>query len=55
MSTNFTKLTTIAGIVLLLSLSVNSYAGSVYGNVGYGHHPIHVVISYYGYGHRRHH
>ncbi|MDW3094978.1 MAG: hypothetical protein R8G33_04810 [Gammaproteobacteria bacterium] len=59
MSINFTKSTTIAGTVLLLSLSTSSFASGIYGSVGYGHHPIHIVVGYNGhgkhYGHRRHH
>lgn len=59
MSISFTKLATIAGTVLLLTLSTNSFASGLYGNVGYGHHPIHIAIGYNGHGkhysHRRDH
>lgn len=58
MSINFAKLATLSGAIVLLSLSSNSFASGIYGSVGYGHHPIHVVIGYNGhgkhYGHRRH-
>ena len=50
MSIRFAKLTIAASTILLLSFSTNSIAGGVYGNVGYGHHPIHVVIGYNGHG-----
>ncbi len=50
MSRSFAKLTAIAGAVLLLSLSSNSFAGGFYGNIGYGHHPIHIVIGHSGHG-----
>ncbi len=59
MSTNFAKLTKIAGLVLLLSFSANSFASGFYGSVGYGHHPIKIVVGHHGHGkhyaHKKHH
>ncbi len=57
MSINFAKLATLSVTLLLLFLSANSFASGIYGSVGYGHYPIHVVIGYneHGkhYGHKR--
>lgn|GEM_PF-3086975 len=54
----FVKLSACAGMLVLLSFSSNSFAGDVYGKLGYGHHPFHIVIGYSGhnrhYGHRYH-
>ena len=49
MSRYFAKLAAIAGTILLLCLSTNSFASGLYGNVGYRHHPIQIAI-----GHRGH-
>ena len=49
MSRYFAKLEAIAGTILLLCLSTNSFASGLYGNVGYRHHPIQIAI-----GHRGH-
>ncbi len=50
MTTHFAKLTKVAGVVLLLSLSSNSFAGGLYGSVGYIDHPIKIVIGHNGHG-----
>ena len=56
---SFAKITIAAAALLLVTFSTNSIAGGLYGNIGYGHHPIHVVIGYNGhdkqYSHRRNH
>jgi hypothetical protein len=50
MTKNFTKLVKIAGVALLLSVSTHSFAGGLYGSVGYGHHPVKIVIGHNGHG-----
>ena len=57
MSKNIAKLTKITGAILLIVFSANSFAGGVYGNVGYRDYPLSVVIGYkdYGHGYKDHH
>ena len=49
----YAKLSAGAVILVIFSLSGNSFAGDVYGKLGYGHHPFHIVIGYSD--HDRHH
>lgn len=54
------KLSASAVMLVMLSFSSNSFAGDVYGKVGYGHYPFKVVIGYnhhdrhHGYKHYKH-
>ncbi len=51
MSISFAKFTKVVGAVLILTFSASSYAGDVYGKVGYGHYPFNIVIGYKDHGH----
>lgn len=51
----YTKLSVGFAMLTVLLLSSNSFAGDVYGKVGYGHYPFKVVIGYSDHGkHKRH-
>ena len=52
----YAKLSAGAVMLILLSFSSNSFAGDVFGKVGYGHYPFKIVIGYSDHGrkHYRH-
>ena len=51
----YVRLSAITAVLATLSFSSNSYAGDVYGKVGYGHHPFHIVVGYSGHNKHHHH
>ncbi len=66
MNTVVTRTIKLAALTVLLSISANSHAGSVFGKIGYVDYPWHISVGYsdhgrhyyqpryrYGYGHRR--
>jgi len=52
----YAKLSAGAVMLILLSFSSNSFAGDVFGKVGYGHYPFKIIIGYSDHGrkHYRH-
>ena len=49
----YARLYALTAALAILSLTNTSIAGDVYGKVGYGHHPFHIVVGYSG--HNKHH
>lgn len=55
MSKCYAKLSAGAAILIIFSFSGNSFAGDIFGKVGYGHYPFKVVIGYSDHGkHHKH-